>query len=257
MGYIKTARNYATNYTAQRFGPNAGKVAAFLLKKATKSAKAVVAPSSLLKGTALKSYLDRSYQKKCGVEVKEYEIVSNFTVGTTIAAAFNPLEGQIAQGLTDQNRIGAKVEIKQIKFRFTFNNAAASTCPTRLRLIVLKLGEMNGTNPAASLVLQTGTNIRSQYTQENDQTRNFTIVKDKLIKLSGLNSGDSNVVKDWSWNYRPKGCHSLEFNSSDTAGTLANMTRGNFLFYMMYESLPTVTQVPSVNVYARVQYIDV
>jgi len=256
----KSAKQYvrgrANAYVSAKYGARAAAIADQLFQKATKAVKAQVAPGAVIKGTKLKSYLDRTYARKCGVEVKQYEIAQNAVPGTTLASSFAPLEGQIIQGLTDQNRIGSKIELKQIQFRFTFNAMVASTGPSKIRIIVVKVGEQLGTNPSAGQILETGTNIRSLYAQKNDVGRSFTIVKDKLISLSALNSGENTAYKEWNWTYRPKGCHEVEYLSSVTTGNLADMTKGNFVVYMMYESKPTAAQQPSYDVYARVQFID-
>jgi len=258
MGLRKQARNATSMVVGKYYGPTAGAITGALLKKVTaKSRNAAVAPAQLLQGTRLKSYLDRRYAKKCGVEVKQYQYLpAPGLVGTTLATQFTPLEGAIAQGTTDNTRIGSRIEIKRIQMKFKFTALAASTGPCQIRFIFVKLGDMPGTNPASGSILESTGNIRSMLTQTNDQTRDFTVIKDKTFKLSAVSSGDQNITKEWSWTYKPKGCHSVEWLSSDTTGSLANMTKGNFIGYIMYESVPVAAQQPTLYQYTNVEWVD-
>lgn len=258
MGLRKTARSATSMVVGKYYGPTAGAITGALLKKVTaKSRNAAVAPAQLLQGTRLKSYLDRRYAKKCGVEVKQLQYIPGpGLIGTTLATQFNPLEGTIPQGTTDSTRIGSRIEIKRIQMKFKFSALAASTGPCQIRFIFLKVGDMAGTNPGSGSVLISPGNIRSMYLQENDQTRAFTIIKDKTFKLSAVSSGDQTITKEWSWTYKPKGCHSVEWLTSDTTGSLANMTKGNFLGYIMYESVPVAGQQPTLYQYTNVEWVD-
>lgn len=208
-------------------------------------------PSKAVQSTALGSYLDRRYEKKCGTEVKQfYQVSSTGTPTTTLATLVSPFAG-IAQGLTDSTRVGDSIEVKSMRIRFTIRAGAASTACTQLRIIITKQGLMAGAVPTSNDILQTDTDIRSFYAQNKNE--NFKVLSDRTFVITPLTSNDSKTRFVWDYVYKPKGCHAIKWVSGDTTGVIGNMIKGNICVKTMYEG----GTAPAVDFYVHGEYVDV
>lgn len=220
-----------------------------LLAKKPSAKKA--APSQVLKGTRLLSYLDNKYEKKCGTEVKQfYSVTSTGTPTTTLATLASPFVG-IAQGLTDSTRIGDTIEVKKLRVRFTIRAGAASTANSQVRIIVTKQGLMAGAAPTSDDILQTTNDIRSFYAQNKNET--FQILSDRTFIVTPLTTNDAQTRFVYDYVYKPKGCHSIKWVSGDTTGVIGNMILGNICIKTMYEG----GTAPQLDFYVHGEYVDV
>lgn len=242
-------RPVASRYASNRFGPAAGQAVDYLLGPSEDAPAA--SPATMVSGTRLASYLDKRYERKCGVEVKQ---VQNFTlagaVTNTLTNFTNPYAA-IIQGLTDTQRTGSSIEVKSLQFNLNIKAGAASSTPTLVRLIILKQSVMQGIAPAAGTVLETTTSVLSPYAL--DKTRGFTVLKDVVVKLGGNTQGFTNAVKTIKWSYRPQHCHQIKYLQASTTGGLADMTFGNVACFIMYEG----ATAPTIDYYSRAKFIDV
>lgn len=213
--------------------------------------RAGASTAQLLKTTPLASYLDRRYEKKCGVEVKQFfTVTATGTPSTTLATLVSPFVG-IAQGLTDSTRIGDTIEVKRLSIRFTIRAGAASTACTQLRIIIVKQGMMQGAAPTSSDIIQTDTDIRSYYAQNRNEP--MKILSDRTFFVTPLTTNDEKTRYQWDYVYTPKGCHSIKWVAGDTTGTIGNMILGNICVKTMYEG----GTAPAIDFYIHGEYVDV
>jgi len=195
-------------------------------------------PAQALKGTKLKRYLDRTYQKKCGLEVKHYEQTTGVgPMGGGTLALFQqfPADGQVAQDVQETSRIGDSIEIKSLDLNFTVECGAGVAVPQRVRMIVLKLGVLPaGTVPSTIQILENNGNIRSGYLTKDEMTIPFTVLKEWDFTVYP-NPNNTQTRRDISWHYRPKGCHSVTWTDTDAGGFVANITDGAICMYTIVE----------------------
>ncbi len=253
-GIKRLARTYAVPAITNRYGKAAGAAANLLLAK--RPGKAKVSAAQAIKNTNLASYLDKKYEKKCGVEIKQVDNAVTAASTTTTCAALSggqPFVG-IAQGLTDSTRIGNTIEVKSCKFKVNFYAGAASTGVTNVRIIVCKQSQMQLAALTGAALLQDPTNIRSPLIM--DKQRSFSVIKDFTFKLAAFSSGDAASSKSWTWTYRPKHCHSIKWTQADTTGVIGNMLEGNLIVMVFHEQSGAVS-VPSYNLYTRAEWTDV
>lgn len=233
---------------AAKYGPP---VAKYLFSKV--AGKGRVTPAKAIANTKLKKYLDRTYEKKCGVEVNMRYATGTPAITTTLATLESPFVN-IAQGLTDAGRIGSQVEVKSYKITAQFHAGTISTAPTLVRIIVCKQGQMQGVALTGAAVLLDPTNIRSPYLE--DKQRSFTVLKDFTFMLSGFNSGNKDTYKRWVWTYRPKHCHAIEWDTADTTGAIGAMLKGNLQLLIMYEQPTGVASGPTCRTYSTAEWVD-
>lgn len=248
-GVIKLARSYAES----KIGAS-GVAKLDALMSAAKGQyaayKSASSPAAVLKGTKLKSYFDKTYEKKCGTEVKQQDLTFTGTaLTTTLTSLSTPYTG-IGQGLTDALRIGASIEVKACNFDLTFFAGAASASAVLVRVIVVKQSIMQNAALSSAVILQSNTNIRSP--RMLDVTRSFTVLKDDTFTLASLTSGASNSLKQWRWKYVPRHCHKITWTQADSTGTINNMDEGNLTIFVMYQG----ATAPVVDGYIRAEWVD-
>ena len=215
--------------------------------------KARTAPSAVLAKTPLKSYLDKRYAKKCGVEVKQNDGSGNPTITTSLANFNSPFVG-ISQGLTDSTRLGNSIEIKSYQCKINFHAGATSTAPTLVRLIIVKQLQMQLASLTGATILQDSTNIKSNYII--DKARSFTVLKDVTFTLSSFNSGSRDSYKSITYNYRPKTCHSIKWTQADATGIIGDMLEGNLQLLVMYQQPTGAASGPTCTYYDRCEWVD-
>jgi len=228
--------------------------------------------SALIKNTKLKSYLDKTYQKKCGVEVKR----ATNSASTFLAAAVGATSGLqqyflfpanllIPQGVTDSTRVGNSIEIKKMFLNMSVSLAQAGTpftASVRFRFFLVKVGEVNppGATPGAGQILTLPTTSLSTLTMKDEQSVPNSIIKEWDFTLHPLNT-DGKDRFDIKFTYVPKGCHAIRWTDADTLGFQSNIFNGNIVLYCLWEcqSLvpPPIGSVPLVSTYNEIDYIDI
>lgn len=222
--------------------------------------QAKLSTAKALKSTSMGRYLDKTYVKKCGVEVKHYQNNSaTFAIGTSFGTGTGTVQPQdlaIPTGLQDSNRTGNTIELKALKCNFTLTINAASTLPVRVRLMMVRLGQNAGSPPTGGQLLWSPADIRSLRFDKREVNRSYTILSEKnfLLTPTALGSGRSRI--DFSWNYFPKGCHEVVWLDTDTTGAVANITKGQIYFYSMYETAG-VAGAPALTQFCEYQYSDI
>jgi len=252
---IAAARQYAataagTAVTGYTGSAGLGSAVSQLLAP-DKPSQAKTSPATVLNNTRLRSYLDKRYARKCGVEVKQIDVIqTSNTIATALANETNPFDA-IAQGLTDVTRIGNSIEVKSLTWNCHIKANTASTAPAIVRVIVVKQGDMNGAAIPIGQILEVTNNVRSPYSL--NKADSFTVLFDRTYTLASTTSGSPSTYKHIKWTYRPRHCHEIRWTQADTTGALANMLHGNVAVYMMYEG----ASQPDHSSYFRAQYIDV
>lgn len=254
MTLKSTAQNAIVAAGTHYGGPTGGAVAKYLFDQVEGRVSSALSPAKVVKSTVLGRYLDRRYARKCGVEVKSADFAgAGSTITTTLTSMLGNIGANVTQGLSNNTqRVGNSIEIKNVDFRLDLTVAPTSTTPCKIRLIWVKLGVTAGTALGANQVLADTTNIRSAYAI--DVTRDFKILRDYTISLSGGTSADKDGRRSIHWNYRPKGCHEVEWTQADTTGVIADIEKGTMQLLMMYEG--AAGGAPSVSYYYRINYID-
>lgn len=247
---IEAARTGSALY--QRYnkeGPKAviDDVATFLAKPRTSAAVSV---STKLKSTPLKSYLDKNYEKKCGVEVKYRSILPTYIpLGTTMVPIikFNSL---IALGTGDQSqRVGNRLETKSLGIHMQFNTAN-TTYDTRIKLYLVRQPQTELLDLPASEIMYNPADILSF--PNLDKTRSFTILKSWDFTLSPIGvKGNRLEISYW---HNPKSCEVTEWLTVDTTGASTNMTKGLISLMAMYQTAGA--SVPSCTIASRFSYVD-
>jgi len=214
--------------------------------------------SQAIKNTKLKSYLDKTYAKKCGVEVKHYQTSGGVVTNTTLLNGINfPQDILIPQNTTDTGRIGDTIEIKEVQMNFSFQSGPASTRDTRMRCFLVKTGQTApGLVPVVTDILWDATNMRSGVKDKREHTglTTFTILKEWNFTLQppGVAGIDTKYL---NFTYRPKGCHSITWTDADTTGAAANVIDGHLCFYSMYETFGAIS-APVITIWQEFSFVD-
>jgi len=243
-------------YNRYRGGDYKGAISdvASLMVPSTASAARKTA-ATVLKSTKLKKYLDRTYEKKCGVEVKSYDIAYVNALTTTLTDfQDDPYNLAIPQGTNDESRIGNQIEIKKVLYKISFNADPAATATTRMRLFLVKCGKNAGSVASPNEILYAITNIRSPRTMSDQKVSPFTILKEWNIKISNVDAGNDRY--ELNYVYTPKGCHLVTYASSDTTGAQTSILEGQLVLYGMYENFGGAF-APGFHSYTRYEFVDV
>lgn len=215
--------------------------------------------SKVVQATNLGSYLDKHYEKKCGVEIKR-QLQTGLTPGITqTLQSVIILPGTLAQGLTEYTRVGNKIEIDSIQFHATFFASASATGAQRLRVMLYKMGKNAGAVATNTQILQSVSDTRSFRQFPNTVTQSFKVIKDFQFTLSPPGATGTRDRYDWNYTYRPKGCHFVEWDDTTNgiAGLQANIVQGQFVFAVFYEdNTQSGTHPPSMLTDVYLQYVD-
>lgn len=214
--------------------------------------------SQAIKNTKLKSYLDKTYAKRCGVEVKHYQAAGGLVTNTTLLNSVNfPQTLLIPQNTTDTGRIGDTIEIKEVQMNFSFSSGVASARDTRVRMFLVKTGQTApGLVPVVTDILWDSTNIRSGVKDKREHTglTTFTILKEWNFTLQppGVAGIDTKYM---NFTYRPKGCHSITWTDADTTGDAVNVIDGHLCLYTMYENVAGPVP-PVITLWQEFSFVD-
>lgn len=215
--------------------------------------------SSLIKNTKLKSYLDKTYAKKCGVEIKRFlsgGVGGVIPTGTLTAIQQIPQNLAIPQNLTDSGRTGNSIEIKSLDFRMTIQSNAGALATTRFRMFAIKVGEvLPGAVPSAAQILNSTTSVRSPLVIKDEQQVPYTVLKEWNVSLAQPGAA-TNMRQDITWKYQPKGCHAIRWIDADNTGLVANIYSGAIVLYYMFEQIGFATP-PSVDYVYELDFTDV
>lgn len=186
-------------------------------------------------------------------EVKYADYVGSLTTNTALAQLCNATSTPIPQSLTDNGRQGASVRVTRTHIRFQIQNGAANASPfTAVRVIGVMFDPSVATNWSISDVLESTGDILSDYT--HDPTYASRVVYDRTYTLGATSNGaDPNQYFD-SFSDESQGYHLL-WVTSDTAGTYSNSIGNQIVFYALTNGA-TASNLPTVTVYQRVEFVD-
>jgi len=92
------------------------------------------------------------FQKGGGVEKKWIDTAATLLVTTVGTGAITLLNG-LTQGTTSVTRIGSRIEVKSVHFKYNFQSGAASTGTTPIRIKIVYDKESNGALPVATDIM--------------------------------------------------------------------------------------------------------
>lgn len=191
------------------------------------------------KKTAVRKYLDKTYVRKCGVEVKRQLDAITYTLSGTLATLTGTITSGMATGVSDIQRTGNSFELKKWTTKLLFRNPNTAVNTSYVRLFLIKVGRNSGLMPTGSEILLNSTSILSPLvsTADNVVSGNFTILKEINFSLAPYgNAGQDKLI---SINYYPKGCHEVKFTTGDTLGSSGNIIEGGLALYGMSSGVAT------------------
>lgn len=92
------------------------------------------------------------FQKGGGVEKKWIDTAATLLVTTVGTAAITLLNG-LTTGTTSVTRIGSRIEVKSVQFKYSFQSGAGATGTTPIRIKIVYDKESNGTFPATTDIM--------------------------------------------------------------------------------------------------------
>lgn len=160
------------------------------------------------------------------------------------------ISGTIAQGTTDQTRVGNSVLLKNINFHANVYWTPSATVTTNMVRIVLLVWKENlqDNPPTVAKILETPSNISSRFNK--DYTDQMVILKDKYIGMQSplANTNPANQI-------HVKFFKKLDFHARWDGSTVNDGTV-NHIFCLIQGSNPLVANQSTVSYYARVDYTD-
>lgn len=165
-------------------------------------------------------------------------VVANFSAtGVNTTGAITQLNN-IPLGTTDSTRIGDKVKVTSINFRF---NCIVGDTVNFIRIIFFQWHP--GTNPGVSdVLLDPAQPITSAYS--HDSRVSFRILFDRVVALSSAGPAAKTVIVNWRRALR-KCCY--------LAGSA---TSGQENLWVSYWSDSNAVPNPTLEMYALVNYVD-
>lgn len=182
------------------------------------------------------------------VEYKKHD-VANDTFMTTTAQIINL--SLIAQGLTNQQRVGNSILKKYLGMRAVIEgNTASAVTSMQARVILFTWENSNGTAPTAAQILESPTNPLSFYNADLSQETDLRIIKDKIFFVTS-NAGNGKFNQALKFNYSfPEGSH-IKFKG--TGSTETDIKSGGVYVLLLGSE---ATNSPSIEYYTRLTYID-
>lgn len=187
---------------------------------------------------------DVMYLKKLvNIEVKHFDTIQNNISLSTVPIIVSLNE--IAQGLTDTNRVGNSIKIQSIQVFGKITQSSAAT-DTTFRIMV---GSSNiaEANPTATDILDnTGNNmiVVSPYLLNRTATFNVKLDKSKVLCSNG-------TTERYFKYFLPVTNHHVKFDGSGAG--VASVTGGN-LWSMVF--CDETTNLPKLNCFYRIRYTD-
>lgn len=230
----------------------AGKAKVNSLLSDFRNAKAKISAAALVKNTPLGSYLDKKYEKKCGVEVKQRDTIGALALPLALGD-FGPafyFNMNIAQGTTDVTRIGNSIETKSLALKMSvYSNVLVGGASTRVKILLVRTTDPNGAPLTANQILQVVGNMRSPPALDRSET--FKVIKEWDFTLSP--QGAEGDQKWLTFYHNPKSCEVTKWNQADVAGLQANNIKGLYQMFGMYQG----AVAPTLDLYCRFSYVDI
>jgi len=248
----RTAAQVLSPYAKKYAGQAADRVMDYYgikqLFKQPSSARAT--PAKVLKQTQLKKYLDMTYQKKCGVEVKQLVTANTLAPTSTLNVGVVPFDDLNTGTLSDE-RVGDTIEIKKIKHKVILRNTSAAS--EAIRMIWVYVPKYNGSVLGANQIIQNTSNMLATYLV--NEGRGVQILRDETIVLGAAGTDTSLLYKNFGLSEQKhfKSCKPVRWSDTDTTGDIAQMLEGYLALYVM----ATGTSAISYTYWQVAEFVDV
>lgn len=188
----------------------------------------------------LKALVNKTVQKN--IETKYIDTFIDGTTGVVFGTALITRLSSIAQGTSDINRVGDRVLLNGLSFKF---NCVAADAVNRMRVSIIRWQEDDGsTLPSNSQVYQNiSSNIQSFFNYDGLKAGRFKVLYDKVVDVE-LNNGDTQLYFHKTFN--------LKKAQIGFTGSLSG--RGHI--YCIVNSDSGLTPHPSFDGLARLTYKD-
>lgn len=227
--YIKQGLTYGVNKIADSYG--FGQII-------SQPSSAKYTPGKVLAKTQLKKYLDRTYQKKCGVEVKQIVTANTLAPTGTLNVGVVPFDDLNTGTLSDE-RVGDTIEIKKIKHKVILRNTSAAS--EAIRMIWVYVPTYNATTLGANQIIQNTSNMLSTYPV--NEGRGVQILRDETFVLGAAGTDTSLMYKNFGLSEQKhfKSCKPVRWSDTDTTGDLTAMLEGYLALYVMATGTSAIT----------------
>lgn len=164
----------------------------------------------------------REEEKK---QIQLYDATMQIPIaGNWIVEGFGPY---CAQGQSHEHRIGNKTTVVSLSMRWLIKLTAIEAVGTSIRLVIVFDRRPNGANTDSATVFETDNQINSGYQIYGVAKGRFQIVMDKTLSFSAVSTqraGKLYIQPNFKHDY-----------SLDNAGTVADLSKGNWLIMAMAE----------------------
>lgn len=187
-------------------------------------------------------------------ELKNLDVVTNGTITFGQTTANLALLNGCDDGATSTTRIGRKIIITNLTWRWEGSIASTTTGASGLRLLIVRDAQANGAAPAATDVLTVDT-IYSMMNLNN--SKRFKVLVDKLIPCVGTSGPQAWNEKGFVQFEKPlKNKPGLEvtFNDNSTA-TITSIVTGS-IYALFYQNGQLLVASPTSSLYTRLRFID-
>lgn len=187
-------------------------------------------------------------------ELKNLDVVTNTTITFGQATANLALLNGCDDGATSTTRVGRKIIITSLAWRWQGSVAPTTTGASGLRLLIVRDSQANGAAPVATDVLQ----VDTIYSMMNlDNSKRFKVLVDHLVPCVGTSGPQSWNEKGFLQFEKPsKNKPGLEvvFNNNSTA-TITSIQTGS-IYALFYQNGSLLVASPASNLYTRFRFID-
>lgn len=187
-------------------------------------------------------------------ELKNLDVVTTTTITFGQATANLALLNGCDDGATSVTRIGRKILITSLTWRWQGSLASTTTGASGLRMLIVRDNQANAAAPLATDVLQVDT-IYSMMNLNN--SKRFKVLVDHLIPCIGTSGPQAWNEKGFIQFEKPlKNKPGLEviFNDASTA-TITSIVTGS-IYALFYQNGSLLVASPASNLYTRLRFID-
>lgn len=186
-------------------------------------------------------------------ELKHIDVSgSSIAITPTTSPTVYDIGTDIVSGSGYNDRIGDRVRLVNLNFRFQLGSALTGVLDDLCRLVIFKVKEPKGVAQTLSDIIQTNTAVTNVYSPLRWDTRaNFTILYDKVYRLNNADtSGSSYALR---YNYKVN--IPLHGSIMKFQGDSATVNDNNLFFFIVGNNASPNN--PSWSFYYRLTYTDV
>ncbi|MDG0902781.1 hypothetical protein P6U18_22775 [Pseudomonas sp. L01] len=187
-------------------------------------------------------------------ELKNIDVLTTGTITFGQTTANLALLNGVDDGATSLTRVGRKIVITSLAWRWQGSVGPTTTGASGLRLLIVRDSQTNAAAPLATDILQVDA-IHSMMNLDN--SKRFKVLVDHLVPCVGTSGPQAWNEKGFIQFEKPlKGKPGLEvtFNNASTA-TVASITTGS-IYALFYQNGQLLVASPTSNLYTRCRFID-